>query len=289
MGFFDSIVSQVQEAVEDVATAAGGGDGTSPEMQASSTEESCTMGFFDSIVSQVQEAVEDVATAAGGGDGTSPEMQAFFQELGVDKVIEGIKEALSVAIAKAVDITGHTDGFLANELIKISLPPQVRAFEDALRSAGLGSIVDQFELSMNRAAEESAPLARDVFVTSIREMTVDDAQKIWRGDDKTAATTYLQRTCTPQLTAHFAPKVSEAMDRTSLTRVYNELTERVSPIPIIGDLFDGFNLEEYTVTQALEGLFKVMAEEETRVRIDPASAASSLIETVFARQAFREE
>jgi len=79
------------------------------------------------------------------------------------------------------------------------------------------------------------------------------------------------------------------MDRTSLTRVYNELTERVSPIPIIGDLFDGFNLEEYTVTQALEGLFKVMAEEETRVRIDPASAASSLIETVFARQAFREE
>lgn len=81
---------------------------------------------------------------------------------------------------------------------------------------------------------------------------------------------------------------SEAMDRTSLTRVYNELTERLSPLPIIGDILNGFNLEEYTVTKALEGLFKIMAEQETKVRTDPASAASSLIEAVFSRQAFRE-
>ena len=179
------------------------------------------------------------------------------RRLGIDKVIEGIREALSLAIGKAVELTGKTDGFMLNDVIKIGLPPQVRAFEDAMRGAGLGHVVDQFELSMNRAAEESAPLARDVFVKTIREMTVDDVQKIWRGDDTTAATTYLQRSCTPELTTHFAPKVSEAMDRTSLTRVYNELTERLSPLPIIGDILNGFNLEEYTVTKALEGLFKI--------------------------------
>jgi len=83
------------------------------------------MGFFDNIVSSVQEAVEDVAQP-----GTSQELQEVFQNLGVDKVIAGIKEALSVAIAQAVAITGKQDGFLSNELIRIGLPAKVRPFTD---------------------------------------------------------------------------------------------------------------------------------------------------------------
>ena len=158
-----------------------------------------------------------------------------------------------------------------------------------MRAAGLGSIVDEFELSMNRAAEESAPLAKDVFVTAIRGMTVEDAEKIWRGTDKTAATDYLNRTCSTQLTSAFTPKVTEAMDKHRVTQVFSDLIDKVEGIPFVQGILKGFDLEEYTVKQALIGLFKVMGEQEAKLREDPAGTASHLIETVFSRQAFRED
>eukprot|EP00012_Vannella_robusta_P002815 CAMPEP_0206186014 /NCGR_PEP_ID=MMETSP0166-20121206/2160_1 /ASSEMBLY_ACC=CAM_ASM_000260 /TAXON_ID=95228 /ORGANISM="Vannella robusta, Strain DIVA3 518/3/11/1/6" /LENGTH=251 /DNA_ID=CAMNT_0053601337 /DNA_START=48 /DNA_END=803 /DNA_ORIENTATION=- len=241
------------------------------------------MGFFDSIVSSVQEAVDDVSDP-----GTSAELQQVFENLGADKVIAGIKEALAVAISEAIEITGKTDGFLANELIKIGMPAQVRPFTDSMRAAGFGGLVDEFELSMNRAAEESAPLARDVFVTTIRNMTVEDAEKIWRGTDKQAATSYLNRNCSEQLTTSFAPKVTEAMSRNQVTKVFCDLVDKVEGIPLVAGILKGVDLESYTVQQALEGLFKVMGEQEARIREDPAGTSSQLLHSVFSRQAFKE-
>mmetsp|Transcript_131851 Transcript_131851/g.196511 ORF Transcript_131851/g.196511 Transcript_131851/m.196511 type:complete len:241 (+) Transcript_131851:10-732(+) len=240
------------------------------------------MGFFDSVISSVQEAVDDVVEP-----GTSDELQQVFQNLGADKVIAGIKEALALAIAEAIDITGKPGGFLQNDLIKIQLPPQMRPFTDTMRTAGFGNIVDEFELSMNRAAEESAPLALDVFVNAIRAMTVEDAEKIWRGTDKQAATTYLDRNCSEHLTGAFAPKVTEAMDRNQVTKVFGDLIDQVEGIPFVAGILKGVNLESYTVQQALIGLFKIMGEQEAKIREDPAGTSSQLLHSVFSHQAFK--
>ena len=77
--------------------------------------------------------------------------------------------------------TGKTDGFFGNEAIKILLPEKIRSLEKGLRSAGLGRRVDDFELSMNRGAEKTAPEAKGIFLGAIREMTLEDGRKILTG------------------------------------------------------------------------------------------------------------
>jgi len=156
-----------------------------------------------------------------------------------------------------------------------------------MRAAGFGDIVDEFELSMNRAAEESAPLALGVFSSAIQRMTVEDAEKIWRGTDKQAATTYLNRSCSEELTVAFAPKVTEAMDKHNVTKVFGDLIDKVEGIPFVAGILQGVDLESYTVKQALVGLFKVMGEQEAKIRENPAETSSQLLHTVFSRQAFK--
>jgi hypothetical protein len=124
------------------------------------------MSFFSKFSSSVAHLAEDSMSQAVAKASSSP-ASSLFNELGADKVIQGLKEALVVAVRKAVASTGQRDGFMANDLIRIGLPSEVQAVASGLRSVGAGSVVDNFELSMNRAAESAAPLAVDIFVDAI--------------------------------------------------------------------------------------------------------------------------
>jgi hypothetical protein len=106
-----------------------------------------------------------------------------------DKVVAGLKEALQVGTGNAVNLTGKVDGYFRNLAIKILMPKQLQTMEKGLRAIGYGPQVDEFILSMNRAAERAAPQARKIFVEAIREMTFTDARKILTGGE-TAATEY---------------------------------------------------------------------------------------------------
>merc|ERR1711907_740476 len=212
-----------------------------------------TMSFFGGVMDKVQDAVEDLTDGDGLSADTKEDLHQFFEDVGADKIIDGIKEALKVAIQKAVAITGQMNGFLANELIKIQLPGKLQVVAEALKAAGMDEHVDEFIVSLNRAAEQSAPLAADVFARSISDMTVDDAERIWRGEDTKAATKYLETSCTEGLTTAFTPVVTEAMATHAATKHYAVLEEK-----------------------ALKGLFTVMAEEEEKIRKDPGARVSEL-------------
>lgn len=240
------------------------------------------MSWFSNMASKVGAAVEDVMD---GDDDGNPELHAFFEEVGADTIIEGIKEALSVAIKRAVELVGKQDGFLMNQLIKIKTPSKLKPLAEGLRAVGMDDTVDEFERSLNRAAEKSAPLAADVFVDTIRQMKVKDAESIWRGDDPQAATKYIKERCSAGLTKAFKPVVDEAMQATAATRNYAEFEEKARPLPFIGKLLDGFDIETYTVEMALKGLFLVMAEEEEKIRKDPSKRVGELMQKVFSRQA----
>src|SRR5712692_4853970 len=145
-------------------------------------------------------------------------------------VSAGLKEALQVATEKSVSLTGRTNGYFSNAAIKILMPEKLQTVESGLRMVGYGPQVDEFVLSMNRAAEQAAPAAQKIFVDAITGMTFDDAKKILSGGN-TSATEFFKEKTTERLTAAFRPVVDRTMSQVGVTRRYQELMGRFDAIP----------------------------------------------------------
>jgi hypothetical protein len=196
------------------------------------------------------------------------------------KIGDGLKEALQIGTENAVGLTGKTDGYLANAAIKIVMPERLRMAEQALRAVGQGDRVDELVVGMNRAAERAAPAAKSIFWDAIAAMSFDDARRILQGSD-TAATEYFKQKTTEKLTAAFQPIVSSAMDEVGVTRQYKQLVGGVSNVPFIN--LQAFDIDQYVVGKALDGLFHVVGEEEQKIRANPTARVTPLLKEVFTR------
>lgn len=202
-------------------------------------------------------------------------------ELTDDKITSGLKEALQVGTENAVKKTGREDGYYGNPDIKIPLPQNMQKLERGLRIAGYGPKVDEFILSMNRAAEQAAPEAKKIFLDAILAMTFEDARKLLKGGD-TSITEYFQDKTTPALTAAFTPIVEDALQKHEVTRKYDALTAKARTIPFLRN--QTVDIKEYVVAQALNGLFFMLSEEERKIRKDPAAQVTSLLKEVFGKR-----
>lgn len=206
--------------------------------------------------------------------------QKGFSGLSDLQLGSGLKEALRVGTENAVKLTGQPDGFFRNQAIKILMPKQLKPLEQGLRTFGLGGQVDELILSMNRAAERAAPRAGQIFVEAITSMTFDDVRKIISGGD-TAATQFFKTKTTSQLTSAFRPVVEQTMNEVGVTRLYNDLIGRYQSIPFAKSL--AFDLDGYVVGKALDGLFRVVGDEERKIRTNPAARVTDLLQQVFKR------
>lgn len=198
-----------------------------------------------------------------------------------DKVVAGLREALQVGTGNAVNLTGKVDGYFKNEAIKILFPPKLRLVERGLRATGQGQQVDEFILSMNRAAEKGAPQARAIFVDAIKHMTFDDARRILTGGD-TAATEYFKTHTSKTLASTFRPVVAKATSEAGATQRYKQLMGRAQSIPFLKA--EWIDLDDYVVSQALNGLFYMLGEEERKIRKNPAAQVTSLLKEVFGKK-----
>ena len=200
--------------------------------------------------------------------------------LGNDKVASGLKEALLVGTENTVNLTGNPDGFLKNDAIKILLPEKLQSMDKALRLAGFGPQLDEFVVSMNRAAEQAAPLAKPIFQDAVTNMSFDDAKKILNGGD-TAATDYFKGKTHDQLATAFKPEVEKAMSQVGVTTQYKQLVGEYTTLPFVKG--PAFNLDDYVVGKSLDGLFYTLAQEEQKIRTNPAARATDLLKEVFGK------
>jgi hypothetical protein len=196
------------------------------------------------------------------------------------KIGSGLKEALQVGTENAVKLTGKTDGYFKNQAIKILMPERLRTLEKGLRAVGYGPQIDEFVLSMNRAAERAAPAAKQIFWDAIGEMTFDDARKILNGGD-TAATDYFKVKTTDKLTTAFRPTVEKTMNEYNVTRQYKELVGRYQAIPFVKS--ETFDIDSYVIRKSLDGLFYTVGQEERKIRTNPAARATDLLKEVFGK------
>jgi hypothetical protein len=199
--------------------------------------------------------------------------------LDTNTVISGLKEALSIGSQRAIDNISKTDGFLKNPDIKIPLPPQVEKVGGLMRQFGMSGLADEFETSMNRAAEDAAPQATTIVINAIKAMSIEDAKKILNGPDD-AATQYFKEKTSNDLSSLFRPTVESSLDQVGSTRYYNQLSDQVAALPVVGQNLN-VNLPDYVTEQALNGLFTMLAVEEKKIRENPAARTTELLKTVF--------
>src|SRR6476660_4744640 len=148
------------------------------------------------------------------------------------EVSSGLKEALIQGTNKGTASASVANGYYGNPLIRIPFPPEIQKVENTLRSVGMGSQVDKFVLSMNRAAEDAALSARPIFISAIKNITLKDVWSILSGE-KDAATQYLKRSTTPQLTTAFKPIIQQSLDKVSATKYYSTVMSSYNKIPLV--------------------------------------------------------
>ncbi len=215
--------------------------------------------------------------------GWRDKLNSFFQnnELSESRIIEGLKEALKVGTEKAVQRTGIKDGYWGNEKIKIPMPEKLEKVDNVLRKIGMGKEMDKFLESMNRAAEEAAPLALDIFKSAVKDMSISDARNILKGENH-AATDYFATKTREGLSGLFMPIVDKKLDETGSARLLDNIVGRYNKLPLVKPT--SFELDEYVTGKALDGLFHVLGEEEQKIRTDPKARVSEILKEVFANQ-----
>jgi hypothetical protein len=198
--------------------------------------------------------------------------------LSADEIANGLREALAVGSEKAVTAASSTGGFLDNPSIRIPLPGKLQMMGDTLRRLGMGSKVDEFELTMNRAAEKASSEAFPIIGKAVEDLTLEDVNRLWKGGD-TAATDYFKEKTWQPLYDKFRPIVDETAQQAGVTQAYESLVGQ----PAVKTLVTGtdLDLDHYVTNGTLDGLFKLIASEEKAIRTNPAARTTDLLKKVF--------
>jgi hypothetical protein len=192
-------------------------------------------------------------------------------------IVQGLKEALRVGADTSTKRLSLLNGFFGDDMIRILMPPEAAKVEKTLRDVGFGKTVDKAVLSMNRAAEDASKYVGDILWNSIKAMSIQDALGILRGDDF-AATEYLKRTTTLQLTNQFRPVIERSLANADATKYWNDvftLYNKFSKTSVNSDL------PNYVTEKALSGLFYHIGLQEQKIRKDPVARVTEILKRVF--------
>jgi hypothetical protein len=229
-----------------------------------------TLAFSITSYAQVQQTLNKL-----------PQLSSKLSSLGGVDIASGLKEALDKGIAKQVTKLTATDGFYKNEAVKILMPAELQKVDATLRRIGLSSLADEGIKVLNRAAEDAVKEATPIFVSAVKNMSINDAKSILLGDES-AATSYLQSSTTTSLYSKFNPVIKESFSKVGADQIWSNIITKYNSIPLVKKVNP--DLTDYTTNQALAGVFKMIAVEEKTIRTDISSRTSPLLKKVFAMQ-----
>ncbi|MGB7843652.1 MAG: DUF4197 domain-containing protein [Salinimicrobium sp.] len=198
-----------------------------------------------------------------------------------DQIAAGLRQALDKGIDTQVSKLAQENGFFSNELVRITLPPELQKVDKTLRDVGLSSLADEGLKVLNRAAEDAVQEATPIFVNAVKEITFTDARNILLGED-TAATAYLSGKTSDQLYTKFNPVISNSLDEVGATQVWSNIIQRYNQLPLTSNVNP--NLPDYVTQEALKGVFTMIAVEEREIRNNFSARTTDLLKRVFALQ-----
>ena len=248
---------------------------------------------LDTAVTPLKEAAPKVVvtnTAPDKPQSGVSQAQTTLAGLSQDQMVQGLKDALGKGLQQAIAGLGHDGGFLTNLNVKIPMPEKLQKVETTLRAMNQEKLADDFVTTMNHAAEQAVPEAGSVFGDALKQMTIEDAKSILSGPND-AATQYFQKTTRTNLYARFYPTVQKATAQTGVTAAYKNLMEKANVGQGLGSLGsalgdsllgkDSMDIDAYVTNKAMDGLFKMVAEEEQQIRQNPVARTTDMLQKVF--------
>jgi len=193
----------------------------------------------------------------------------------------GLRQALDFGIDKQVSKLTAQDGFYKNELVKILLPQELQKVDQALRDIGLGSLADEGIKALNRAAEDAVKEATPIFVSAVKDITFADAKNILLGANN-AATQYLEGRTSNALYAKFKPVIESSFGRVGADQIWENVINKYNSIPFVNKVNP--DLTDYVTSEALSGVYTMIAVEEQEIRTKVGSRTTDLLRRVFAVQ-----
>ena len=195
-----------------------------------------------------------------------------------DEVVSGLRNALTVGTNNSTAFASKVDGYYKNPALFIPFPPGAIKVKDKMDAIGFKDQTDKFVMTLNRAAEEAAKNAAPVFINAIKGMSIGDGFAILKGKDN-AATQYLQDKTTSELKQKFTPIIQTAIDKVELTKYWNPIITDYNKIPFVEK--QNPDLTAYVTERAMLGLFKLITDEELKIRKDPAARVNDILKRVF--------
>ena len=167
------------------------------------------------------------------------------------------------------------------DFLKMTLPEELKKVDKALRRIGLSSLADEGLKVLNRAAEDAVKEATPVFISAVKEIKFDDAKTILLGNN-TAATDYLTSKTEATLYQKFQPVIKKSFSKVGADKIWANLIQKYNKIPFTKLV--NTDLTDYVTTEALKGVYKMIAIEEEQIRTRLSSRTTDLLRTVFALQ-----
>ena len=214
--------------------------------------------------------LKDLENKVSGSNGSGP--------LSSDDVAKGLKDALTRGADNSALSLNKKNAYFMNNVIKILMPPDAQNAEKTLRSAGFGYMVDSAIVSMNRGAEDAAIASKPIFESAVTHMTITDAMNILKGPND-AATQYLRKTTYDSLYAKFKPIIQASLNKVGATKYWADVFNKYNKIPFVKKVNP--DLVSYVTGKALDGLFYAIAQEELKIRTNPAAQVDDLLKEVF--------
>ena len=201
-------------------------------------------------------------------------------ELSVTDISGAFKQALTIGAENVISQLGTEGGFSADEAIRIPLPNNLKKVAKVLKKIGLSDQINDLKLKMNQAAETAVPIAKDLFIKSIHDMTFDDVRTIYQGEGD-SATQYFKTKMTASLTEKMHPIVAESLAEVGAIQALNQVMNKYQDIPFVSSVNP--NLTNYVVEKGIDGVFYYLAEQEAAIRQNPAKQSTELLKKVFGK------
>jgi hypothetical protein len=190
----------------------------------------------------------------------------------------GLKTALEKGVLAAIALLGRTDGFLGNPKVRIPLPGYLEDAAKLLKNFGQSKRIDELTTAINRAAEAAVPMGKDLLVSAVRSMNVNDAKNILSSGETSVTRFFAEKTRTP-LSIKFLPVVTQATAKVGLANKYNEFAGKAAGFGLLRK--EDANIQQYVTGRTLDGLYLVIGEEEKKIRQDPVGTGSAILQKVF--------
>ena len=225
-------------------------------------------GFLNKVLGSGNKSSDTRGSNSGGGGNATS-----------SQIIDGLKQALEIGAKNAGGKLSVTNGYFGNQIIKVLMPPEAKKVENTLRTIGMGAEVDKAITAMNRAAEDAAKKAVPIFINAIKTMSIQDGLGILKGGNG-AATNYLKGRTTQALTNAYRPIVQNSLNKVGATKYWAQIFTVYNQLPTTRNKINT-DLVAYVTERALNGLFVTIADEENKIRLNPAARVTDLLRKVF--------